>query len=147
MALIRPPRAAIFSNLALAEEGRRRHGGLGGRGSHVTFEDATGTWLAFYRAILPIRHSLVLDPFSRATANLAVVVEEANERFAKRFASTPVVRTPQAELGWHARSNALRRDIEGELTGALEAAEATRPRLAALLAECEQLHTEFVGRR
>ncbi len=145
VALIRPPRAAILSMLALAEEGRRRHGGPGGRGSHVTFEDAAWAWLAFYRAILPIRDALVVAPFARVTADLATVIEEVNERFATRFESAPEVRTPQPGLGWHARSNPLRREILANRDTVMQQAGRERPRLARLLAAGDALHDGLAG--
>lgn len=147
IALIRPPRAAIISSFALAEEGRRRSSGPGGRGSYVTFEDAAGAWRLFYRAIRPYRDAFVLAPFTRVTRDLEGVIDAVNARFGTSFSSAAEVRTPLPDLGWHARSNALRRDIQGELTDALAAAEATRPRLAALLADCDDLHAELVDGR
>jgi len=145
VALIRPPRAAILSSLALAEEARRRHGGPGGRDSHVTFGDAAGAWLAFYRAILPLRDALVIAPFARVTADLAAVIDEVNARFATRFESAPEVRTPQPDLGWHARSNPLRREILAELDTFMHAAEREWPRLGRLLAACDALHDRLVA--
>jgi PAS domain-containing protein len=144
IALIRPPRAAIVSGFALAEEGRRRRGGPGGRGSHVTFEDAARAWRLFYRAIRPYRDAFILAPFGWVTTDLEGVIQAVNDRFGTAFQSAPAPHPPQRELGWHARSTPLRREIQRELRGALEVAEAERPELTRMLAECDNLHAEFV---
>lgn len=119
IALIRPPRPAVLSFLALAEEARRRGDGPGRR---LSIEDAICGWLAFYGTARRYREALLLAPFDWVTADLEGVIEALNARFGTAFHATPVVRTPQPSLGWHARANDLRRRIGEELEAEFDAA-------------------------
>jgi len=129
-ALVRPPRDAVVSLLALVEEARRRQGTDGGRTRHLTFDEAVAAWTAFYGAVLKHREALVVASFTWATRDLTGLVETVNDRFDTSFGSVETMPRPRRELGWHARSNAMRREIQNGLGAALREAETARPRLA-----------------
>ncbi len=144
VALIRPPRDAIVSLPALAEEGRRRRGGDGGRAHSLRFEDVVATWVAFYAAVSKHRSALVVAPFTWATRDLTGLIEGINARFGTSFVSAETVRRPQPTLGWHARTNPLRKEIRDGLCAELRAAEATRPALADRLRDAQGLYHALV---
>lgn len=144
LALIRDPRGAILSRLALSQEACRRTGRTG-RGAALGFRDAAVAWEAFYRAILPHGDRLLIVPFERATADLDGVIDDLNRRFGTSYRSLPGVRSPQPELGWHAQSNPLRREIKAELAEKFERELRQSLRLAALLDACNAVHRRVLG--
>ena len=143
IALIRKPHETILSNLALAEEGRRRTGRMG-RGNALTFDDAAKGWLTFYQAILPHGDKFVVAPFERVTCDLEGVIDDVNKRFGTSFRSSPAVLTPQHELGWHALPNPVRREVKVDLEEVFQRMLSMRPRLAALIDRCDALYGRLI---
>lgn len=139
IALVREPRAAIMSNLALAEEGRRRTGRTG-RGASLGFCHAAMGWSAFYRAILPHADHLLIVPFERATVDIEAVIDALNRRFGTDFRSAPEVVSPRRALGWHAMPNPLRQEIKAALAEAFTDELHRSARLRWLLEDCDALH-------
>jgi hypothetical protein len=140
--LIRRPADAIISLRALAEEGRVRAGATG-RGNALTFADVAWAWLCFYRALLPVKASLVVAPFDVVTKALAPTIDRVNARFGTRFRTGAEGGPEERALGWHALPNEVRNRILAQLRTAF-AEQATVGRLKPMMAHCDDLYHCFV---
>lgn len=119
LALIRPPKAACLSLLALAAEGRHRAGQEKGRA--LGFTDVFDAYSAFYEAIEPCLDRLVIGHFDRVRTDLPGIIRDLNKRFGRGFGYTNTQIAPEPKpLGWHALPNDIREGIKADLYAGFE---------------------------
>jgi|GEM_PF-1755712 len=132
VALIREPRAAVISLIAMLEETRRRQakgeadpafaaqtggvltgcaltGGTAGQAllgragdPDPDFTAAFRWWIGFYAPLLACRDRIVIAPFEQATGNLTAVIRAVNRRFGSDFRAKP--RKVQIERQKHGKT-------------------------------------------
>lgn len=139
--LIREPKGAVLSWIALKEETQQRQC----RWCYIpTFSEALGDWIAFYRAVLPYSDRIVIAPFDEVLADVPSVIREVNFRFGTSFASAPCLRN--REFAYHALPNALRNQIKCKVEEAFLRKLDRSPRLRTMLNEADTLHREILSR-
>lgn len=139
--LIRAPRAACLSLLALAAEARHRAGKAAS--SALTFSDVLNAYIAFYEAVEPRLNHIVIGRFEAVHNDLAGLVDRVNARFRTTFRSKASEDAPQSELGWHAMPNDIRDGIKRDLATRLDAELAGSPALRRLVARAEAVHDRY----
>lgn len=140
--LVRAPRQAAISNLALAAEARERSGDAKKPGLEEV--DVIRSWVAFYHAVLPVLDRLVIAPFEEVTSDIGPMIRAVNTRFGADFAHAPVTETGASALGWHATPNLLRARIKSEIEAGFDSALASSPRLRALDSASQTLHERIL---
>lgn len=145
VALIRPHRDAILSNLALGREALIREGESAmGRVNFLTLEDVTVSWLQFYRAILPLAATIVIAPFKEVTADISHMIEDINSRYGTSYIVKREDAAEKPKLGYHATPNKMRSDIIEELKRAYQNGVDTKASFKAMDDEATRLHAEIL---
>lgn len=139
--LIRAPRAACLSLLALAAEARHRAGRPESKA--LAFSDVLLAYVTFYEAVEPWLDHAVIGRFEKVRGDVAGLVERVNARFGTSFRSKAEQIAPQPELGWHAMPNEIRERIKRDLEGRFDAALAGSASLRRLLDRAEAVHARF----
>ena len=140
--LIRAPREASLSLLALAAEARYRAGKpeTGGLG----FSDVLTVYVAFYEAVEPTLDHAVIGRFETVRNDVRGLVVRVNARFGTDFGTTDEGGTaPRGELGWHAMPNEIRTRIKADLERSFEEALSGSASLRRLLARAEAVHARY----
>ncbi|WP_436638024.1 hypothetical protein [Microbaculum sp. FT89] len=163
VALVRPPRDAVVSLLAMLEEARQRRaageadpaGGAQREGAGIAggvliengpdFEGALRWWTGFYRPLLPLRGAMVVVPFEQATGDIADVIEAVNARFGTDFQSAETTRSRKRRFGFRSMPNPLRDTVKREIAAALVASLDKDTALRARADEAEALHARFLA--
>lgn len=139
--LIRTPRAACLSFLALAAEARHRAGKPESEG--LAFSDVLAAYVVFYEAVEPTLDHTVIGQFECVRDDLEGLVERVNARFGTDFQTQATYTAPKSELGWHAMPNDVRdrikHDLEVRFTSELDAS----PALRRLLARAGAVHARY----
>lgn len=139
LALIRPPKAACLSLLALAAEARHRAGRE--QDKALCFTDVFNAYSAFYEAIEPCLDRLVIGRFDRVRTDLPGIIRDLNQRFGCSFGwedtSGPRKTAP---LGWHALPNHVRNGIKADLDARFETALQRSAALRRSLRRAEAVH-------
>ncbi len=139
--LIREPRGACLSLLALAAEARQRANRSAT--SELTFGDALNAYIAFYESVEKQRHWIVIARFEHVRRDVDELVRRVNERFGTTFHAEPIAMTPQPELGWHAMPNQLRDGIKETLSARFDAALSRSPRLRRTFRRANAVHARY----
>lgn len=139
--LIRPPRAACMSLLALAAEARCRAGKRKAEG--LAFADVFTAYAAFYEAVEQVLDQIVIGRFERVCNDIEGLVERVNARFGTTFKTQMRGAPPQAELGWHALPTDIREGIKRDLAARFEAEIAGSFSLRRLVARAEAVHARY----
>lgn len=139
--LIRDPKEAVLSWVALREEEQHRDGGWFYKPS---FSEALGDWIAFYRAVLPYCDRLVIAPFEEVKADIPSMIRAVNARFSTSFAAGPLLR--QRNFTFHALPNPLRNQIKCGLQEDFNRELERSDRLRTMLDEANGLYREILMR-
>ena len=139
--LIRRPRDACLSLLALAAETRPIQGRSRDRGA--TFSDVFAAYVAFYGAVAPKLDRLVIGRFDRVHQDLPGLIDCINTRFDTTFGTEVVEEEGQVQPGWHAMPTEVRNRIKEDLHRRLEAELASSPTLRRLVAKAENIYKQY----
>lgn len=139
--LIRKPRDACLSLLALAAETRKIAGRSRDRGA--TFSDVFAAYVAFYTAVAPCLDRLVIGQFEMVHRDLPGLIERTNTRFGTKFGTDVVEDVSQFELGRHAMPTSFRDGIKQDLRVRLEAEVASSAALRSLVAKAEHIYLRY----
>jgi len=139
--LIRAPRAACLSLLALAAEARHRAGRP--EEEVLSFPDVFAAYVAFYEAVERRLDHIVIGRFEIVRDDLAGLVERVNARFGTNFQSKATKETPPPELGWHAMPNEIRDRIKLNLDARFDTELAGSPALRRLVARSNAVHARY----
>ncbi|MFQ3612598.1 MAG: hypothetical protein SNJ68_02640 [Cyanobacteriota bacterium] len=142
--LIRDPKEAALSNLALILEARHRRGLPEQQQLPLGFDQVLHSWVAFYRAVVGCVDDLVIAPFEEVTQDLGSMIRAINTKFGTDFIDTPPVETPIKPLGWHATPNEIRNTIKRRLAEDFADTLAGSARVSALLDEANTLHQRLI---
>lgn len=140
--LIRPPRAACLSMLALSAEAKYRLGrpACGG----LAFSDVISAYVAFYEAVEPHLNAVVIGRFESVREDIAPLVRRVNAVFGTDFRPDGAKRSPQPELGWHAMPNEVRNRIKTQLSASFDSEVAVSQSLQHLLARAEAVYGRYI---
>ena len=141
MMLIREPKQATLSNIALILEGQRR--GTSRKRGRLTLQDALMSWLIFYQATEPYADAFVIAPFDEVTQDLSGMIQEINAKFGTNFECNPLTESP--ELGWHATPNNLRNEIKRELSAQFTGTLQNSPAFQKMLNKANTLYQRFIN--
>ena len=139
--LIRAPREACLSLLALAAEARERAGKTKVDG--LAFSDVLKAYIAFYEAVEPRLTDVVIGRFEIVKNDLTGLVERVNIRFGTDFQTHAKISAPRSELGWHAMPNEIRDRIKHHLDDQFEAELDASFSLRRLLRRAEAIHARY----
>jgi len=142
--LLRDPKDAALSNLALILEARHRKGMPEHRQLPLRFDQVLYSWVAFYRAVVDCVDNLVIAPFEEVTQDLSSMIRAINTKFGTDFIDIPPVETPAKFLGWHATPNEIRTTIKGKLEKDFACTLAGSTRIGGLLDEANTLHQRLI---
>lgn len=95
--LIREPREACLSLLALGAEARHRAGKP--QSDSMAFTDVFSAYVAFYRAVEECLDQIVIGRFEFVRTDITDLIYRVNARFGTNFLSEEVEMTPQPRLG------------------------------------------------
>lgn len=139
--LIREPRAACLSLMALIAEARHR----AGRPpiSSLRFSDVLMAYITFYETVEPHLNRVVIGRFEAVVDDISPLIIRVNRQFSSDFSHNPLAATPQPQLGWHAMPNVIRDGIKDDLETSLAAALRSRSALRDLLARAQALHHRY----
>lgn len=140
--LIRPPRAAALSLLALGTEARQRAGRQGGQ--PLAFSDVFLAYVMFYEALEPHLDYCVIGRFEKVQDDIGSLIQRVNARFGADFSAEEGNSGHGHELGWHAMPNAVRDGIKADLETRFNEAIATSHNLRRLVARAEAVHSRYV---
>lgn len=140
--LIRQPEQAIISHLALGLEDQQRN--LGRKRGTLTFQDALGGWLVFYRAVEHCTDAFVIAPFEEVTQDIGGMIRKINRKFGTNFSDEAPTHEQSKPLGWHATPNEIRNGIKSELSEKFCQALTRSPQLRTMLDEANTLHQRFI---
>ena len=140
--LIRAPREAMISNLALVAEARHRAGKpeTGGLSlSHAMFG-----YIAFYEAAESTLDHVVIGRFEEVINDVSGLITRVNARFGTNFRTAGGGRAERSNLGWHAMPNEIRARIKKDLERRFETALMESSSLRRQLARAEGVHRRYV---
>lgn len=140
--LIRDPKEAALSNLALVMEAQHRKGMPEQR--QLGFDQVLYSWIVFYRAVEGCVDDLVIAPFEEVTQDLGIMIRDINRKFGTNFSDTAPVEAPAKPLGWHAMPNDIRNTIKNSLAEDFALTLAGSARIGALLDEANTLHQRLI---
>lgn len=141
--LIRAPREASLSLLALAAEARHR-AGKPERGG-LSFSDVLSAYVAFYEAVEPTLDHAVIGRFEVVRNDVPGLITRVNARFGTDF-RTGGGSAEREELGWHAMPNEIRTRIKSDLERRFEDALSGSASLRRLLSRAEAVHARYEER-
>ena len=142
--LIRAPREASLSLLALAAEARHR-AGKPERGG-LSFSDVLSAYVAFYEAVEPTLDHAVIGRFEFVRSNVPGLITRVNARFGTDFRTVGRGSAEPRELGWHAMPNEIRTRIKSDLERRFEDALSGSASLRRLLSRAEAVHGRYEER-
>lgn len=136
--LIRRPKDAALSYLAMRQEARMRGEGL--RHPSLRYESVILRWVTFYKAMLPHLDKVVIAPFDEVIQDLAGVIEGVNLKFGTDFRAGPPLNMRVKPLGWHALPTHERNEIKRDLDTEFYETYQRSPRLRHLTEQANDLH-------
>ena len=141
--LIRPPKDACLSLIALAAEARHRKGkaALGA----LTFQDAVHAYVTFYEAVEPRLDEAVIGRFDVGRNDIAGLVTRVNAHFSTYFRVSSEYKV-RSDLGWHAMPNEIRTKIKRELSGRFDSELKASASFRRLLSRAETVHARYEER-
>lgn len=142
--LIRAPREASLSLLALAAEARHRAGKPEWGG--LSFSDALTAYVAFYEAVEPTLDHTVIGRFDVVRGDVPDLIAKVNERFGTSFRTEGTDKSPKCGLGWHAMPNEIRKQIKGDLERRFERELRRSASLRRLLTRANTVHARYEER-
>lgn len=142
--LVRPPRAATLSFLALMEDVRQRRGQEPPSGRLLGYEDVFRSYIAFYRATIPILDRLVIAPFEEVTTSINPMIRRLNTRFGTTYVETQghsisVLRS----IGEHAMPTSARQIIKSEIEAEFNSMLSSSKGLKRIVNRAEAVHREI----
>lgn len=141
--LIRRPREAVLSNLALRYEAQLRAGKPSN--AKLTYEQVIDSWLGFYSSVELILDKLVVAPFEEVTQDISGMIQQVNARFGTKFQDRPSVQVREKPLGWHAMPTDLRMTIKEELDDGMAETLKRSARLRRKLERANELHRKILA--
>lgn len=148
--LIRSPKDAIVSRIALDKEVQIVEDNTNSPRQHVSFAAWLHAWSSFYRAVEPYwnREQLVVAPFSTVIEDMGTVIEHVNAHFGTDFVpfdhTEENVTAVRAGQGYHAGPNDRRSRLKDETRAALDDALGSSEILRRRMTKADQLFTEYV---
>lgn len=142
--LIRAPREACLSLLALAAEARHRAGKPEAVG--LSFSDVLAAYVAFYEAVEPTLDHVVIGRFEMVRNDVPGLIARVNQRFGTDFGTTGASSATQGELGWHAMPNEIRKRIKDDLELRFADALSESASLRRLLKRAVAVHAHYEER-
>lgn len=139
--LIRPPRDACLSLLALGAEARHRSGRPEMR--RVSFANVFYAYVAFYEAVERKLDGVVIARFETLKDDISELIDRVNARFDSAFQAQALAATPQPKLGWHAMPTETRNTLKQKLTEAFLAEHAASPALQRLSARADAVYARY----
>lgn len=139
--LIREPRSACMSLLALAAETRLRMGTSRDRG--LSFDEVFSAYVAFYEAVEPHLEKTVIGRFDVIRDDLAGLIQRVNARFGTDFEAREPDDAPPVDLGWHALPSEQRNQLKQDIGNRFDEEFAKSGKLRRLVARAEAVHARY----
>lgn len=140
--LIRAPREACLSLLALAAEARYRNGLAEREG--LAFSDVFGAYIAFYEAVEPCLDRVLIGRFENVRDDIDGLIAQINLRFGTTFSMQQAQTESTRELGWHAMPNETRDRISANLAARFETELTRSAHLRWLVARAEAVNERYI---
>lgn len=147
--LIRYPKDAVLSYLALAREDVARNGpGARSKVNDLEIEDALYYWIKYYSAILPVIGDIVIAPFHLLIDDVGPMIRAVNAKFGTTFnpnIAEDVAEKKRYHIKFHAKPNDMRDAIISDLRSQFNNKLESSMRFREMATEADRIYEIFIS--